>query len=278
MHVFYSSFVPVRHRLDKNNKGKIMLVVFLVLLSDGDTLLQWREVLCRGFHTLSLLVMEAGLSSCSEGHGAQPLSSPGPGRKSDPPPMWSCVTGEPSWSTCPSLLFSVRSGSSGRVVTAVGGWWEDACGSSMSGFCSSSKMMLLLRSLPSHPSRPAPSSPETSLAQQDRGTGAGLVALQLLVLPDLLQQPHKQNTKGSTGRTESWGGGEWDQFFCWQNQLIVPSKAELQVCCMLSSGSSPSSHPRPSGSKAGWDSAPETRAKLLSSAWCFGVVIWSAIM
>lgn len=40
MQVFCFSFVPVRHRPDKNNKGKIILVVFLVLLSDKDTLLQ----------------------------------------------------------------------------------------------------------------------------------------------------------------------------------------------------------------------------------------------
>lgn len=39
------------------------------------------------------------------------------------------------------------------------------------------------------------------------------VTLQLLVLPDLLQQPHKQNAEGSAGRTESWGGGERDHFF-----------------------------------------------------------------
>lgn len=62
----------------------------------------------------------------------------------------------------------------------------------------------LLPSLQKHP-----------LAQQYGGTGAGLVQQLLLVPPDLLQQPHKQNADSNTGRTESWGeGGEWDHFFC----------------------------------------------------------------
>lgn len=80
-----------------------------MLLSDKDTPLQLRKVLCKGFSTLSLLVMEAGLSPCSAGYGAQPLSSSGLGRKSAPSPEWPCAPGKPSWSTCPSLLLSVHS-------------------------------------------------------------------------------------------------------------------------------------------------------------------------
>lgn len=69
----------------------------------------------------------------------------------------------------------------------------------------------LLQQLQSDAAAEIPSQPPISLlpgsplAHQDGGTGARLVALQLLVLPDLLQQPLKQNAKGSLNQELGWG-------------------------------------------------------------------------
>lgn len=130
-----------------------------------------------------------------------------------------------------------------RALRQLGdGWQWDRCGCSMRVSCSSCKPMPLPRSLPYHPSRPAPFCPRSTprAARWGHwGTFSCAVAVSAAVFaPAAAPVRHIGQHRAEPSSRD---GRERDHFFWWQCQFDVPTKAVPQVYGTLSSGSSPTS-------------------------------------